>query len=222
MKYYVIEGIDTSGKTTQCNLIKQNFPCVSLEDYTDSMKDSGKGEIIVLNEPGSTYLGNLVRKILLDSQTQINEKSSFLLFLAQRAELFLRLKSIPNTIIADRSLISGVAYAKTINMREALRLNLFATGGILPQKIVFLESSKDTLKNRLNQKSLDNIEQKGIQYLLDTQSYFKEILAYLQDDDLYKNFIESKLNIKKPEILILDSALPKEEIHKRICSFFGI
>lgn len=214
MKYYVIEGIDTSGKTTQCNLIKQNFSCVSLEHYTDSMQD----EIIVLNEPGSTYLGNLVRKILLDSQTQINEKSSFLLFLAQRTELFLQLKNISNTIIADRSLISGVAYAKTINMREALMLNLFATGGILPQKIVFLESSKDTLKNRLNQKSLDNIEQKGIQYLLDTQSYFKEILAYLQDE----NFLESNPNIKKPDILILDSAMPKEEIHKRICSFFGI
>ncbi|WP_281651651.1 dTMP kinase [Helicobacter bilis] len=214
MKYYVIEGIDTSGKTTQCNLIKQNYPCVSLENYKDSIKDS----IIVLNEPGSTYLGNLVRKILLDSQTQINEKSSFLLFLAQRAELFLQLKNISNTIIADRSLISGVAYAKTIDMREALNLNLFATGGILPQKIVFLETSKDTLKSRLNAKSLDNIEQKGIQYLLDTQSYFKEILAYLQDE----NFIESNPNIKKPDILTLDSAMPKEDIHKRICSFFGI
>lgn len=103
-------------------------------------------------------------------------------------------------------------------MREALNLNLFATGGILPQKIVFLETSKDTLKSRLNEKSLDNIEQKGIQYLLDTQSYFKEILAYLQDE----SFTESNPNIKKPEILTLDSAMPKEEIHKRICSFFGI
>ena len=51
-------------------------------------------------------------------------------------------------------------------------------GAILPQKIVFLETSKDTLKSRLNAKSLDNIEQKGIQYLLDTQSYFRDISVF--------------------------------------------
>ncbi|GAB0172664.1 dTMP kinase [Helicobacter trogontum] len=229
MEYYVIEGIDTSGKTTQCNLIRQNFHCVKLDDYKDSMQDA----IVLLNEPGATGLGGFVREILLDSQTKVNERSAFLLFLAQRAELFLRIKNIPNTIIADRSLISGVAYAQTINMYEALRFNLFATGGVLPKKIVFLESSKDTLEDRLNQKRLDSIEQRGIQYLLDVQEYFKEILACLQAEntlyDLYKSVaqecdLDSKSiqSIYKPEVLILDSALPKEEIHKKICIFFGI
>lgn len=225
MRYYVIEGVDTSGKTTQCNIIRQTFNCVSLENYTHSMQD----EIILLNEPGSTKLGNLVRETLLNSKMKINERSAFILFLAQRSELFLQLKNIQNIIIADRSLISGVAYARTIDMYEALRLNLFATGGILPQKIVFLESSKQTLQNRINQKQLDNIEQKGIQYLLDTQDSFKKVLECLQNEKvlhiLYKNIwdnTDSKYKICKPEVLILDSALPKEEIHNRICVFFGI
>ena len=229
MQYYVIEGIDTSGKTTQCNLIKDSCSCISLSEYTDSKRN----EIVLLNEPGGTELGNLVREILLNKQIEMAENSAFLLFLAQRAELFMRIKDLPNKIISDRSLISGIAYADNIDIYEALKLNLFATNGILPQKIVFLELSKEALIERLKQKQLDNIESKGIEYLMKIQSRFKNILQYLQTPNLLntiKQYKESgninadfmQLQNMQPEILMLNAKLPKEELHRDICSFFGI
>ncbi len=230
MQYYVIEGIDTSGKTTQYNLIKQHYPCVSLSDYKDSQTQS----IILLNEPGGTAFGNLIREILLHKQVAMADRSAFLLFLAQRAEIFERIKDLPNTIIADRSLISGIAYAHTIDMHEALRLNLFATQSILPHKIVLLELSEATLKERLGQKQLDNIESKGIHYLMDIQERLKTIITYLQNSNTMQDLgycnpnrvknIDSAYNAQtqQPEVLRLDAALPQEIIHNYICAFFGI
>lgn len=236
MQYYVVEGIDTSGKTTQCNLIKENYPCISLLEY----RDSNKNDIVLISEPGGTELGNNVREILLNKKISIAENSAFLLFLAQRAELFARIKDLPNLIIADRSLISGIAYAHNIDMYEALKLNLFATSGILPKKIVFLELSKETLKKRIGKKTLDNIESSGIEYLIKTQNRFKDILRYLQtqealnivkqykDGNDFKDSIKSqkynpqKPELELPEVLILNAELSKENLHSQICSFFGI
>lgn len=224
MQYYVIEGIDTSGKTTQCNLIREHYPCISLSECNDSKKN----EIVLLNEPGGTELGKIVREILLNERISISENSAFLLFLAQRAELFVRIKDLPNKIIADRSLISGIAYANTIDIYEALRFNLFATNGILPKKIVFLELPKDTLLGRLKQKKLDNIESKGVEFLMEIQKRFKNILNYLQTPNILgmlQQYICAKnINIDsiRPEVLLLNAELSKEELHSRICSFFGI
>lgn len=225
MQYYVIEGIDTSGKTTQCTLIKERYPCTSLFECKDSLK-----KIVLLNEPGGTELGNLLREILLNKRVKMSENSAFLLFLAQRAELFSHIRHLSSKIIADRSLISGMAYARTIKFCESLRLNLFATGGILPQKIVFLELSKEALKNRLRQKQLDTIELKGIEYLMEIQNRFKEILKYLQTQEVSDMILQhtvvidkdSKMRVQTPEILTLNAELSKEELHDNICSFFGI
>lgn len=235
MRYCVIEGIDTSGKTTQCSLIRQHYKCATL---LEAQEDS---EIILLNEPGGTEFGQLVRDILLHRQVPMAERSTFLLFLAQRADIFshiakLAAKDSHHTIIADRSLLSGIAYASNLDIFESIKLNLFATYAILPHKIVFLELGESTLKERLSQKTLDNIEQKGIEYLMEIQARFKQIFALLQQEESlqalqqYCNAITHRtctpqaqsITIAKPEILCLDAALPKEVLHKRIHTFFGI
>ncbi len=209
MKYFVIEGIDTSGKTTQFNLLKQKISYVDLYEYKDSK------DIIMLNEPGGTEIGIAIRDILLNRTYDISNRSAFLLFLAQRAEIFERIKNLKNIIISDRSLISGIAYAHALDIKVAIELNLFATQNILPQKIVFLELSRDTLKQRLKDKKLDKIEELGIEYLLDTQQRFIDVFEYLNNMQ-YDNIT------KKPEILRLNANLSREELNEKICMFFGI
>ncbi len=210
MKYFVIEGIDTSGKTTQYNMLRQKFSCVYLSEYKDS------NDIILLNEPGGTEFGNLIRDILLNGQYNISSRASFLLFLAQRAEIFEKIKHLDNIIISDRSLISGMAYANTLDIKQALELNLFATQYNLPQKIAFLKLTKDSLEKRLAKKSIDNIEKLGVEYLLNIQKRFIDIFKYLED----MRYNNEKIQI--PEILILDANLSINTLHEEICNFFGI
>ncbi|MDD6056162.1 MAG: dTMP kinase [Helicobacter sp.] len=152
----VLEGIDTAGKSTQIALLKEEF------------KDA-----IFTKEPGGTELGKRIREILLHDfkDSAICAKAELFLFLSDRAEHYEKL-ILPNKnklIICDRSLISGIAYAKDFDFEFLKKLNLFALNGILPQKVVLLKLDKDTLEFRLKQKEADSIEARGVEYLLNLQ-----------------------------------------------------
>lgn len=151
--YVAIEGVDTSGKTTQINALKARFP-----------------DAIFTKEPGATSLGDSLRSMIF-SQSLCKETELFL-FLADRAEHYEHVL-MPNKnalIISDRSLISGIAYAKGFDDDFLMWANRIALKGTLPDVVVLLYCDADTLKQRLKNKALlDNIEQRGIDYLLETQ-----------------------------------------------------
>ena len=163
--YVVIEGIDTSGKSTQIQELK-----LALQ------------EAIFTFEPGATPLGKKLRKILLEDSIELDSRAEMLLFLADRAQHTHEiLKANPDKlIISDRSLISGLAYAKDFDFETLKAFNLFATQGILPQKVIFLELQKEDLQQRLQSKNEDKIEQRGLEYLLELQQRTKAIIKKLQ------------------------------------------
>ena len=154
--YIAIEGIDTAGKSTQINKLKEHFPYA-----------------IITKEPGGTEVGKEIREIVLSTKAK-SKKAEFLLFLADRAE---HVKEViePNRdklIISDRSAISGIAYALVqgeIEEKDLVSLNHFATNGIYPQKVFLLYLTKEELEFRLSQKKLDGIELRGSAYLLNIQ-----------------------------------------------------
>jgi len=154
--YIAIEGIDTSGKSTQIQKLQENLP-----------------DAITTKEPGATDIGKEVRDIVLSAKTQ-SKKAEFLLFLADRAE---HIKEViePNLgkmIISDRSVVSGVAYALIqgeISETAIVHMNRFATDGIYPEKVFLLKLTKEELEYRLSQKKLDGIELRGAEYLLKIQ-----------------------------------------------------
>jgi len=154
--YIAIEGIDTAGKSTQIQKIKEHF--------TDA---------IITKEPGATEIGKDIREMVLSAKAQ-SKKAEFLLFLADRAE---HIKEViePNLgkmIISDRSVVSGVAYALIqgeISETAIVHMNRFATDGIYPEKVFLLKLTKEELEYRLSQKELDGIELRGAEYLLSIQ-----------------------------------------------------
>lgn len=164
--YIAIEGIDTAGKSTQIQRLREHF------------KDA-----VITKEPGGTEVGKEIREIVLSARAQ-SKKAEFLLFLADRAE---HIKEVvePNRdklIISDRSAVSGVAYAlvqKEIDKKDLVSLNDFATGGIYPSKIFLLRLTKEELVFRLSQKELDGIELRGVEYLLNIQEAIIEAAKLL-------------------------------------------
>jgi len=58
-------------------------------------------------------------------------------------------------------------------------LNLFALEETLPDFIILFITNEKTLIERLGQKGLDGIEQRGISYLLKVQTSMQKIIAKL-------------------------------------------
>ncbi len=184
--YIAIEGIDTAGKSTQIEKLKESFP-----------------DAIITKEPGATEIGKEIREIVLSAKAQ-SKKAEFLLFLADRAEHIKEVvePNLEKMIISDRSAVSGVAYAlvqKEMSERALVHLNNFATNGIYPQKVFLLKLTKDELEYRLSQKKLDGIELRGSEYLLEIQ-----------------DAIEDATKLLNLELVIIDATKSIEEIGQEI------
>ena len=180
--YIAIEGIDTSGKSTQIELLKKEL------------------NAIFVKEPGFTKFGEKLRKIIFEDE--ITKKAELFLFLADRAETIEKVvkPNLDKLIISDRSVISGIAYGiEFFDFDLLVNLNRFATDSIFPQFVIILKIDKKTLKNRLSQKEHDNIEKRGIDYLLKIQD----------------NIITTCNRLEIP-YLLLDASNSIEEINFRI------
>jgi dTMP kinase len=164
--YLALEGIDGAGKTTQLERLESLYP-----------------KALFTREPGGSALGQHLRALLLESQAHYCPKAEFLLFLADRAE-HIREVIAPagdRLIISDRSAVSGMAYAWGLESPEELaRMNRFATGGRLPDRVVLLKQDEATLHARLKKRgAADRIEQRGVHYLLGVQERMEAAAALL-------------------------------------------
>ncbi|WP_024788041.1 MULTISPECIES: dTMP kinase [unclassified Lebetimonas] len=181
--YIAFEGIDTAGKSTQINLLKKEYK-----------------NFLFVKEPGYTEFGKKLREIIL--KEKISKKSELFLFLADRSETMQTVikPNLDKTIITDRSAISGIAYAmEFFDFDLLVNLNKFATDGIFPNLTIILKLDKETLKYRLSLKKHDNIEKRGIDYLLRIQN----------------NIINTCNRLEIP-YLLLDASSSVDEIYFRI------
>ncbi len=180
--YVVIEGVDTSGKSTQIELLKQKFKSA-----------------VFTKEPGGTNLGKKIREILLNGEVKSYIAELFL-FLADRSEHFEEVvrPCLDRLVISDRGFVSGIAYAMSnglnIELKEMIELNKLALNSTFPDLIILLKVDKETIEKRLNKKSQDNIEKRGIEYLLDVQKNMQNILKELDikyiEIDVFKDIEE--------------------------------
>jgi len=148
-KYYAIEGIDGSGKTTQVQKLEQYFI------------NQGR-KIFITKEPTSGFIGDLIHRVL-DKKITLPFISLQYLFCADRA-VHLEKKVIPalkegKIVLSDRSLWSSVAYGITdlglkINEKQRLLMayNLLSMYGgfLIPDKTFFLKVPADVAMRRMD------------------------------------------------------------------------
>jgi dTMP kinase len=179
--YIILEGIDTCGKSTQIELLKNRLQnCVTTKEPFDAN----------------------IRSMILEGNIKSKEAEMFL-FLADRSEHFENIVK-PNIkdkiVISDRGFISGVAYAITNgndNINELINLNKIALQNSLPNLVILFDINKSTLLSRINTKTKDNIEQRGIQYLLDVQTNMQKITKELNLNHIIIDAKDSIENINQ-------------------------
>jgi len=180
--YVLFEGIDTCGKSTQIELLSENIP-----------------DLIITKEPGGTAFGKKAREILL-TDSLASKRAELLLFLADRAEHYQEVikANRDKVVVSDRGFISGIGYALAngdFDFDELVRLNRFALEDHFPDKIILFLTDMETLKARTATKTLDGIELRGLEYLLEVQAHMKESIIRLNIPHLFIDATDSIENI---------------------------
>jgi len=157
-KFITFEGSEGSGKSTQAKML-----CAYLRRK--------RVPVVFLREPGSTPLGEKIRKILLDpAGKKMTVTCEMLLYMAARAQLVKQVIAPAlkkgKFIVCDRFLDATLAYQgfgaglDTGLIREIGRL---ATGGIKPHLTLLMDIAPEKGLRRVG-KIKDRIELKSIAF----------------------------------------------------------
>lgn len=129
--FIVIEGIEGAGKTTQAKILEKK------------LKKDGY-EVVRTREPGGTWLGEKIRKILLYCSKNLSNKAELALYLSARVQLVEEIikPSLDDgkVVIADRFVHSTIAYqgyGRGLPLSDVKRMCLFIVGDVWPE-IAFL------------------------------------------------------------------------------------
>lgn len=156
--FITFEGIDFSGKSTQCGL---------LESY---LRERGY-DVVRVREPGGTKISEKVRELLLDKNNgAMTGLTEFLLYSASRAQLVAEVikpaLAAGKCVLCDRYADSSTAYqgfARKLNLENVERVNLFATDGLTPDLTIYVDITVDEAiaRRRLVDKTADRIERES-------------------------------------------------------------
>jgi len=173
--FITFEGIDYSGKSTQCQLLSEFL--------------KGKGfDVLSLREPGGTEISEKIRNILLDNNSAgMTSMSEFLLYSAARAQLVSEiiqpaLKS-GKTVICDRFYDSSTAYqgfGRGLGLKNVETINKISTGGLEPNLTIIVDITveKSIERLKLAGKLTDRIESEGAKFFEIVRQGYLQLAAY--------------------------------------------
>lgn len=192
--FYTFDGLDGTGKSTQLRL------------FADWLRRQGR-EVVTCVDPGSTQLGEAIRRILLESKdTPIARTAEMLLFMAARAQLVDEVirpaLEAGKTVVSDRFLLANVVYqghAGGLDVETLWKIGEVATGGISPNRTFVLDMPAEAATLRID-RQLDRMESFGVAFR-----------AKLRDGFLAEA-------ARCPEIAVIDAARPIEAVHAEIIS----
>ena len=165
-RFWVLEGIDGCGKTTQIEALKQWLPSSGL------MPEGA--QLLVTREPGGTALGQALRQLLLHPPGDAAPESpaELLLYAADRAQ-HVQQRIAPaleagHWVLGDRFVGSTAAYqgyGRGLSLALIEQLAGIATAGLEPDLTVLLEIPLAESLRRRGHRPADRIEASGEAFL---------------------------------------------------------
>lgn len=150
--FVAFEGVDRAGKTTQLHLL------------ADRLRE--RHEVVVTREPGGTPVAEAIRVLLLAEDIEMSARCEALLFAAARADHVERTirpaLQRGAVVLTDRYLDSSLAYqgvARGLGVDPVEHVNLWGTGGLVPDLTVMLDLPVGTSSSRDGQ--ADRMEAEG-------------------------------------------------------------
>ncbi|HEX8915721.1 MAG TPA: dTMP kinase [Humisphaera sp.] len=206
-KFIVFDGNEGCGKSTQAKLLR------------DRLVDSGAlpvDDVMLVRDPGSTRIGEMVREILLDPQNaEMGMRCEMLLYMAARAQMMHQTiapaLAAGKLVLSDRFVSSTLAYqlgGDGLTADDIRRVADVAIRGRWPDHTVLLDMPADASMRRVKPKVLsalfddapevdkDRIERRPTEYHEQVRrNYLSQAAA---DPDRYR---------------VINADRPKDEVH---------
>jgi dTMP kinase len=153
-----MEGPDSSGKSTQIDLLRQHLERVGRD-------------VIVTREPGGTAIGERIRAIVLDNaHPEMDYLTEAMLYAAARAQtvsqMIVPALKAGKTVICDRFVDSSVAYQGGGRQLGELvdRLNAYAVRDCVPDITFLLKIKPEMGESRRESCNNDRMENENLEY----------------------------------------------------------
>ncbi|XP_030750500.1 thymidylate kinase [Sitophilus oryzae] len=189
----VIEGVDRSGKSTQCKRL------------VSSLKEKNIPAELMCFPDRTTSTGKLISEYLRNKECKLNDQTIHLLFSANRWENFDKMKSLlcnGTNIIVDRYSYSGIAFSSAKNNMD-LEWCKSPENGLLKPDLVFLltlsqeEASKrpgfgderyeeKSMQAKVSEKFLKLVDEKDNWQVVDASGTLDEVQDVLVESTLAK------------------------------------
>ena len=186
-----IEGVDGAGKTTLA------------AGLLEALARSGV-QARLLREPGGVQTSEAVRALVKDARLTVGARAEALLYAAARAQLveeaLAPALAAGEWVLLDRFVDSSLAYqggGRGLGIEQVRELNLFATGGLAPDRTLLLTLDPASAQARADARgeAPDRLEQGGA-------DFFRRIA------DAYQ-----QLAAAEPQrIRVLDASLPPAQV----------
>ena len=156
-KLIVLEGIDSSGKSTQARLLAERLAAAGYS-------------VVTTREPGGTTIAESVRRLLLEREHHaMLPLSELLLFMVSRAqnthEVIRPALEAGKVVVASRYRLSSVAYqgfGRGLDLDLVHTLNDAVTGGLLPDVTFLIDLPAEVAVARKEEN--DRIEGESIEF----------------------------------------------------------
>jgi len=166
-----IEGLDGAGKSTLAVALQRELA-------------SRGARVELLREPGGVEVSERIRALVKDPALNVLARTEALLYAAARAQLVEeRLQPLLRDgamVLLDRFVDSSLAYqgaGRALGVEQVRAINLFATGGLVPDRTLLLRISPAAGRARQHERALepDRLEREGDGFFASIGSAYEQL-----------------------------------------------
>lgn len=168
-----IEGLDGAGKSTLAVALRRELA-------------SRGARVELLREPGGVEVSERIRALVKDPALNVLARTEALLYAAARAQLVEeRLQPLLRdgaVVLLDRFVDSSLAYqgaGRALGVEQVRAINLFATGGLVPDRTLLLRISPAAGRARQHERALepDRLEREGDGFFASIGSAYEQLAS---------------------------------------------
>jgi dTMP kinase len=166
-----IEGLDGAGKSTLADALAREL-------------GARGAPVQLLREPGGVEVSERIRALVKDPALDVLARTEALLYAAARAQLVeQRLQPLLGdgaVVLLDRFVDSSLAYqgaGRSLGVQEVCAINLFATGGLVPDRTLLLRISPAAGRSRQRERALepDRLERESEEFFATIASSYEDL-----------------------------------------------